>query len=240
MPRKLSFKNQCKLFLAQWLVRLGKLTHDDFTKHELQALIDDRFPYSFSFDIPIGTGSVRVLEGNTLLDSARNRIGLQCLASLDIEVAASTIYRAHVVLAFSATPHYNASTSILSLTEMRTDAITLVNDDYALIKDTQFLLAKLFPQRLNTLISNSLKSAVSLFTAGTSDKASEYLSLYLTGSKQAILDYHIPQIDAEIKRQINQNDLQHIMRDNQWREVLFSRYGKSVRVEDDVLRFYLC
>ena len=69
--------------------------------------------------------------------------------------------------------------------------------------------------------------------------ASEYLKLYLSGSKQAILDYHKPQIDNAITRQLTQDDLSHRMRDTQWREVLFARLGKNVRVEDNVLRFYL-
>ncbi|HAM16921.1 MAG TPA: DUF1439 domain-containing protein, partial [Alteromonas macleodii] len=34
-------------------------------------------------------------------------------------------------------------------------------------------------------------------------------------------------------------DLSHTMRNDHWREVLFSKAGQNVRVEDDVLRFYL-
>ena len=42
-----------------------------------------------------------------------------------------------------------------------------------------------------------------------------------------------------IKKQIKQEDLSHTMRHDHWREVLFSKAGQNVRVEDDVLRFYL-
>ncbi len=239
MSSKLSLKDNCKLIVAWCLVKLGKLTHDDFSKQELQSLVDGSFPYTFTFEIPIGTGTVNVLEGKVTLDESTNRIGLQCLASLTIVVASNTIYRAHVIFALSTTPCYVRETKTVCLNQLRTDAITLVNDDYALIKDTHYLLSRFFPRSVNSLLSGSLKSALSLFTAGTSDMASDYLKLYLSGSKQAILDYHKPQIDAAIRTQISEDKLCHELSDEQWREVLFSKRGESVRVEGNVLRFYL-
>ncbi|MEC9430656.1 MAG: DUF1439 domain-containing protein [Pseudomonadota bacterium] len=239
MTKNLSFKDKCKVYLAQWLVKWGKLTHDDFTKSELHDLVKGSFPYSFTFDIPMGTGTVTVLEGNITLDSESNRIGLQCLAALNIVVATTTIYRAHVVFTVSASPYYDKNMSTLYLTDVTTDSVTLVNDDYALIKDTQFLMSRLFPKSVNSLLGGSLKSALSMFSAGTSDLAADYLKVYLSGSKQAVLDYHIPLINTAIKKQIKQEDLSHTMRHDHWREVLFSKAGQNVRVEDDVLRFYL-
>jgi hypothetical protein len=236
---QLTLKDRITLFIATWLVKFGKLNHDDFTQAELQTLIEDAFPYQFTFDIPVGVGTVNVLEGKVTLDNTANRVGLQCLAAVQIEVAASTIYRAHIVFALSATPHYDPNAETLYLTNLTTDTLTLINDDYAFIRDTQFLLSKFFPKGINSLLGKPLRSALSLFTAGTSDKASEYLKLYLSGSKQAILDYHKPQIDNAVTRQLTQDDLSHRMRDTQWREVLFARMGKNVRVEDNMLRFYL-
>jgi len=239
LPNNLSLKDKCKVFFAQWLVKLGRLTHDDFTKSELHNLIKNSFPYVFTFEIPVGTGTVTVLEGNLILDDERNRIGLQCLAALNIEIAATTIYRAHVVFTLSATPYYDKNMSTLYLVDLKTDNVTLVNDDYALIKDTQFLLTRFFPKNVNNLLGRPLKTAFSLFSAGTSDIAADYLQLYLSGSKQKVLDYHTPQIDSAIKKQITQETLSHTMRNDHWREVLFAKLGQNVRVEENVLRFYL-
>ena len=206
-------------------MKWGKITHDDFTKPELQNLVIDSFPCTFTFDIPIGTGTVTVLEGNITLDSESNRIGLQCLAALNIVVTTTTIYRAHIVFTVSASPYYDKNMSTLYLTGFSTDSVTLVN--------------RFFPKSVNTLIGGSLKSALSLFSAGTSDIAADYFQVYLTGSKQAVLDYHMPHINNAIKKQITQEDLSHAMRTDHWREVLFSKLGQNVRVEDNVLRFYL-
>lgn len=239
LSKHLSFKDTCKFYVAQWLVALGKLTHDDFTKSELHVFLKDSFPYDCKFNIPIGEGSLSILEGNITLDNENNRIGLQCLAAIKIEAAATTLYRAHLIFTVSAVPHYEKITNTLSLKDISTDSVTLVNDDYAFIKDTQFIINRFFPKTVNSLINSTLKSALSVLSAGTADIAADYLKLYLTGSKQAILDYHIPQIDSAIKKQLAQQDLSHTMRENHWREALFAKLGKSVRVEDDVLRFYL-
>lgn len=239
LSTELTFKERVKLFIAQILVKWGKLTHDDFTQQELQDLVKDVFPYTFNFDIPVGAGKISVLEGNVTLNSKQNRIGIQCLAALNVEVAKSTIYRAHVIFSLSATPRYNKEKATLFLEDLTTDNITLVNDDYALIKDTQFIISKFFPTQVNTLLGKPLRSALSLITAGTSDIAANYLQLYTGGSKQAVLDYHKPQIHNAIISQLTPDDLSHSMRASQWREVLFSRLGKSVRVEENVLRFYL-
>lgn len=77
-----------------------------------------------------------------------------------------------------------------------------------------------------------------MVTVGTSDQAVEYLKLYLSGSKQAVLDFHKPQIEKAILDKMATLPLHHIMREDQWREVLFARYGKTVRVEPSSLRFY--
>ena len=107
----------------------------------------------------MGTGTVTVLEGNITLDSESNRIGLQCLSALNIVVATTTIYRAHVVFTVSASPYYDKNMSTLYLTGVATDSVTLVNDDYALIKDTQFLMSRLFPKSVNSLLGGSLPTS---------------------------------------------------------------------------------
>ena len=180
----------------------------------------------------MGTGTVTVLEGNITLDSESNRIGLQCLAALNIVVATTTIYRAHVVFTVSASPYYDKNLSTLYLTGVATDSVTLVNDDYALIKDTQFLMSRLFPKSVNSLLGGSLHAALSLFSAGTSDMAADYLKVYLSGLKQAVLDSH-PSLNSIKKRLTG--------RLKPYRVTTIGagavQSWQNVRVEDDVLRF---
>jgi hypothetical protein len=221
------------------MVKLGKLTHDDFTVEELNALIQPALPTTVDLDIPIGTATVTVESGTISLREETNSIFFQAFTSMQVAVANSVIYRAHVVVTLSATPTYNVDDKCVSLTHTAVESIQLVNDDYALIKDTRFLLSKLVPGRLDSIIGQSLKTALSLVTAGTSDTAANYLSLYLSGSTHAILNYHKPQITQAILREIDKLPLFHTMRDDVWREALFARYGKQVGVAENRLRFYL-
>lgn len=167
-----------------------------------------------------------------------NRLCIQLLASITINVAETTIYRAHLIITLSASPDYNKHESTLYFIDKQVDNIIMVNDDYALLKDTQFLLSRFVPGNLDSLLGRSLKNILSLVTVGTSDQAVEYLKLYLSGSKQAVLDFHKPQIEKAILDKMATLPLHHIMREDQWREVLFARYGKTVRVEPSSLRFY--
>lgn len=235
----LSIKDSCKLLIARVLVKLGKLRYDDFTKDELHELISDLFPHRFMLDIPIGTGTVNVQEGEISFDNEANRIALQCLAAIHIDVANTTLYRAHLVVVVSAKPDYDEMAKTVLLTHVCVDTITLINDDYALLKDSRYVLNTFFPQGINSLVTSSLRSAMSLFTVGTSYLATEYLKLYLSDSKQAVLDYHKPKINQAIQEALKSINLTHTMRESHWREALFARVGKSVRVEDDRLRFYL-
>lgn len=177
-------------------------------------------------------------SGKISLNAPDNRLCLQLLASITITIAETTIYRAHLIITLSASPHYNKTESTLYFIDKQVDNIAMVNDDYALLKDTQFLLSRFVPGNLDALFGRSLKSILSLVTVGTSDQAVEYLKLYLSGSKQAVLDFHKPQIEKAILDKMATLPLHHIMREDQWREVLFSRYGKSVNVEQQALRFY--
>ncbi|MDO6568705.1 DUF1439 domain-containing protein [Alteromonas sp. 1_MG-2023] len=235
---KLELRDRGMLLISRLLIKLGKLRYDQFSVDELNTLLSENLPQAFPLVIPVGNAHVAINSGKVSLNATANRLSLQLLASITITLAETTIYRAHLVITLSAEPHYNDIESTLYFINKQVDNIAMVNDDYALIKDTQFLLSRFVPGNLNGLFSRSLKSALSIVTVGTSDQAAEYLALYLSGSKQAVLDFHKPQIERAILNKVATLPLHHKMREDQWREVLFSRYGKSVNVEPDALRFY--
>lgn len=234
----LTFKARCKFLFARLMIKLGKLKHDDFTKEELESSLNDLLPHEFHFDIPVGIAKVSLLEGTVNFDESHQTINGQLLASIVIQSAATTLYRAHMVVVLGATPVYDKSTKSVSLQAITFEHITLINDDYALIGDTQSLLSAFLPSNLNTLLGKTVQSALSLVTAGTSTKVQNYLTLFMAGSKQAILDYHTPQIRAAVLKEIASQPTHFKLRPEVWREALFSRYGERVAIEDNRLRFY--
>lgn len=234
----LAFKARIKMWFASVLIKLGKLTHDDFTKDELEQLLASQLPQSFPLTIPIGVATVTMLEGKLSLDENSNAITVQLLASLNITVSNATVYRAHIVVTLSATPSYDIDTQAVSLKDVTLEHISLVNDEYALIGDTRLLFSSVLPGGVDQLLGRSLQSALSLMTVGTSDRAMSYAKLFMAGSKQNILDYHKPQITEAVLSEISKHPLTHTMRNDVWREALFARYGKRVGIEDNRLRFY--
>lgn len=249
----LSFKEQCKLGIGIILVKLGKLRYDDYTLEELSPFIDPHLPLTIPVDIPMGNAQLTLIQGKLSLMPTSNQIGLQLLGELNVTVLENRIYRAHIVITLTAEPHYNAASKCLSVKDIILEGISLVNDDYALIKNTQFLLDKLVPSPVSTLLgakpfseggltnnplTRGLKSALSLVSGGSTDQVSNYLSLYLKGSKQAVLDYHTPQIREIVSQHIETLPTSYTLADDGWREALFARLGKSVRVEPEGLRFY--
>lgn len=74
-------------------------------------------------------------------------------------------------------------------------------------------------------------------TAGSSDLASDYLHIYLSGSKQKVLDYHKPQITQLIEEIKQDPELSYEMDEADWQEKLFREYGKQVIVEEGCVRF---
>lgn len=235
--QELGWKARWQVLLATVLVKLGKLTHDKFTEDELTELAEEFYPHDFSLNTPVGQGHVSLQRGKVFCNHKDNRVCLQSLASIDIQTVGTRLYRAHLVLVISAEPRYDKATATLHFDHIDVDDIRLINDDYSLIQDTRFLINKLMPGGLSGLLSNSVKNVLSLMSAGTSDQAINYLQLYLDGSKQKVLDYHRPQIAAELVAMTRDLPLHHTMRDDVWREVLFKRYGEQVVVANNALEF---
>jgi hypothetical protein len=82
-----------------------------------------------------------------------------------------------------------------------------------------------------------MKTAFSIMTGTTTSEANSYLQMYLSGSKQKVLDYHKPQIEKLIVDLAAGDDMQYSLDINDFEEGLFIQYGKEVIVEEGNLRF---
>ncbi len=236
--QQLNWQDKWRVAAGWVLVKLGKLTHDDFTPEELNALVAPHFPQHFPIRPPIGEGAVTLERGQVSLNESANRISVQALASLEVSAFSAKLYRAHIMLHASCTPRFNSESATLHLEDVRFDGTRLINDDYALIKDTRFLIEKLLPGGVSNLLGRSVISGLSVLSGGISSQALDYLKLYLNGSMQRVLDYHQPQIESLMRETLAHTELHHRMRHDQWREYLFARLGQHVGIEDNRLRFY--
>lgn len=236
--RQLNWSDRGQFALAWLLVKFGRLTCDDFTEQELDALIAPYFPRQFPLNVPIGNAVVELTKGQVKCVESKNRLVLQSLASLQVNAFGAQIYRAHIMIVISSEPNYDKSSHTLHLDNISIDTLRLINDDYGLIKDATFLLSKLVPGGLSNLVGQSVLSALSLFSGGMSNQAQQYITLFLEGSMQRVLDYFRSDIEAMLLTIAGQYDIHHQMRASHWREYLFSLLGERVAIADSRLRFY--
>ncbi len=237
----MSWQERSKIWVCGMLIKIGRLTHDDFSRDELNALIQPHFPRLFHIDVPAGAGSVHVTEARVQFNAQQQRLALECFAELELNVLDAKIYRAHVILVVSAVPVYVPAEGIVRLTNVDVDVIQLVNDNFSFIKDTQDLISQILPgltlgKSLSNLLTQPLISVASVATTGRSDKIVNYLQLFLSADKQKILDHHKPDITRRLLSLLDEDTLYYKLSEG-WRELTFLRWGKQVSVEKDSLRF---
>lgn len=234
---QLSWREKIKLWIARWMVKWGKLTHDAFTLQELNELLLPYFPYRHMLEVPFGHGRISLERAELNLNEAANRIEVQVFSDLTILAMGNPIYRAHLVVLITARPDYRPGSGKVKASQVQVADIYLVNDQYSLIVDGTTLLDKFMPIPVSPMLRGPVKSMLSLATAGISDEALSYLQLYLGGSKQRILDYHKPQLEALIARLAADNLFEYQLDESDFRELLFARLGKQVVIEQKELRF---
>lgn len=226
-----------RLFIARILIRIGRLSYVDYSAAELKNIVDNHLPETFEIDVPRGKGELTLMQADLSMPMKNRFINVELLGSLLIGSTANPIYRAHLIVILNAYPIYDELTKTVKLEKLLVSEVRLVNDKYAIIEDSRELLSLFLPKPLQSLVGDTVKSALGIMTGGGSELASNYMKLYLSGSKQKILDYHRPQIESLVAEFAKKEYLQYTLNDENFEEHLFCLYGKTVSVENGQLRF---
>ncbi|NCP64403.1 MAG: hypothetical protein GW763_07520 [Paraglaciecola sp.] len=225
------------LWLAPWLIRFKKLTHASYSVAEINQLITPHLPAHFPIAVPKGQGTVTLISAEVSIPLNASLLHAQVVGALDIQYLGNPIYRAHILVFITALPYYDCEEKTVCLKTPSISEIRLVNDEYALLKDSASLLKLFVPSQVRSLVSGTVKTALSMLTGGTSTEMNDYLQIYLDGSKQRILDYHKPQLEKLITRLAAGDDISYRLDESNWQEKLFALHGKTVAVEEGELRF---
>ena len=234
-----SFKSSFRLFLAKCLIRFKRLKHVDYTVDEIKQLIQPHLPITLPISVPKGEGKVTLTKINISIPSQQDYIQAEVLGNIEITYLANPIYRAHVVLVAKAKPEYNQHSKSVRLRDIQVTDVYMLNDEYSIIKDTNSLIDLFVPSPVKSMVSGTMKTAFSLMTGTTTKEANSYLQVYLSGSKQKVLDYHKPQIENIIIDLAAGDDMQYCLDADDFEEGLFMQYGKEVVVEAGAVRFKL-
>jgi hypothetical protein len=232
-----SIKTAFRLLLAKCLIRLKRLKHVDHSADEINQLIQPHLPLTFPISVPKGEGRFTLSKTNISMPINADYIQAEVLGNIEVTYLANPIYRAHIVLVVQAKPHYEKTRKNVLLIDLRIIDIHLLNDEYSILKDTSNLINMFVPSPVLSMVTDSMKTAFSIMTGTTASEANSYLQMYLSGSKQKVLDYHKPQIENIITDLAASEDMQYSLDINDFEEGLFAQYGKKVVIEQGHLRF---
>lgn len=230
-----SIKTSFRLLLAKYVIRFKRLTHVDYTVEDISNLIEPYLPHSFPISVPEGVGLFTLSKVNISMPS--NYIQGEVLGSIKVTYLGNPIYRAHVILVVQAKPHFEDSTKNILLTDICITDIHMLNDEYSILKDTSSLIKLFVPSPVLSIVKGTMKTALNIMTGSIASEVNNYLKMYLSGSKQKVLDYHKPQIENIIVKLAASEDMQYSLSENNFEEGLFIQYGKEVVVEQGHLRF---
>jgi len=209
----------------------------DYSVDDISRLIQPHLPLSLPISVPKGEGRFTLSKASISMPLNSNHIQAEVLGGIEVTYLANPIYRAHVVLVVQAKPHYDHSIKNVLLTDLRITDINMLNDEYSILKDTSSLINLFVPSPVLSMVTGTMKTAFSIMTGTTASEANSYLQMYLSGSKQKVLDYHKPQIENIIVELAASEDMQYNLDIDNFEESLFIQYGKEVIVEDGHLRF---
>jgi hypothetical protein len=232
-----NIKTKLRQQLAKWLIRFKKLTHVDYSPDEISQLITPHRPVTFPVTVPRGDGKFHLSSIAISVPADSKFIKGVLSGGLEVTYLGSPIYRAHIVISVQAKPDYLAETASVKLKELSITEIYMVNDEYSILKDTSSLISLFVPSPVLSMMTGTMKTAFNLMTGSTASEANAYLQVYLSGSKQKVLDYHRPQLEKIIVELAAGEDMCYTLNKTDWEENLFIKYGQEVVVEQGNVRF---
>lgn len=230
-------KNRIRECLIRWMIKLGRIKSVVMTAEEINGFLSDNFPESFEIPVPGAKGEAIIQRAEVSMPPLSDHFVIHLFCALNIDSMGNPIYRAHVDIEGVAWPAFNKSDSQIYLNNIQVKKMTLVQDEYSLIKDTRQLINLLVPEPIRSVFGVTVKTTLNVLSRGVYKDAKQYLSLYMLNNKQRILDYHKPDLEKVIKRLNDEAELHYFLDDSNFEERIFAEFGQNVVVKDGVLQF---
>lgn len=230
-------KEKLKHWLFSWLIKFKRIKTVSLSAEELNSMLDANLPESFGFPVPRSKGRLDIKKATLEMPTDANHFEITLFCGVHIEMLANPIYRANIEILAHALPHFDVHEKVIQLAQINIASMTLVQDEYSLLKDTKYLMQQIVPGPVKSVLGVTMKTTLNIISNGTYDDARTYLSLYLDGSKQKVLDYHRPELEKIVLRLNNNGDLQYRLNEDVLEERLFADHGREVKVQNGSLQF---
>jgi hypothetical protein len=235
----MEFNDQSRLhrFLATWLIRLKFIKQIPADLDLVNQDLASELPISFAISIPGGSGDLTLTDVQVSIDEVTNTILADLLCDFVVTVAGTIIYQAYIQIILEGNVTYDQETKIIKPVNVRVRSTELIATKRSMIKDTRSLIVDRLPEPIKTVfISSFITTDAILKTIGVNELV-KYLSLYLSGSKQRILDYHHVDIENTILNYIETGHLTYQLDESIFEEQLFADYGQEIAVNNGQLLY---
>jgi len=237
MSTQTRIKSNFQYFIATFLVRWKFIRESSIEINEINQLISPQLPVSFEMVIPGGEGKLIILDVEIAPAESGDCITAQILCNFSVNINKNRIYNTHLHLELQAKSDYCKINKTISPSGIQVTAMQLIADQYSMIKDTRKLIATFLPEPMKTVFLTTLLTTGKLLeTLGKNDIV-KYLSLYLTGNKQRILDFHHKDIENNIINFAKSGSLSYQLDETDLDEKLFLNFGHQVQVVNEQLLF---
>jgi hypothetical protein len=228
-------------FVAKLLIRSKMIKESRYSCAELNDMLATNFPQTMQLPLPGSEGQLILLNAELSMPHAQHQLHIQLYCSFSVSVVNHDIYRAHLLISGIVTPYYLAEDKTLRLKNMQLSELRLVKDDYAFINSTTELATIFMPKSFKFLLLSSLNTTFSLLKDFVPAELLNYLTLYSSGSKQKVLDFHHADIERLILAEIEQDDWCYPLDETDFEEQLFAEFGQVVVIENGhlVFKFHL-
>jgi hypothetical protein len=235
-------KTRLHQLVTRLLVRFKQVKQTPVDIEVINQIVNKPLPEMFELETPGGLGELTIL-GITLTiapcstNPTTDCIHAEVMCNFSVKVKESLIYNTHLMLTIEAQPNYCKKTKTIGITQTTIAELQLISDQYSMIKDPTSLLNNLMPKPLNSIVSIALSSTKALLNTKTVNRAAKYLSLYTSGSKQMVIDYHKADIEKKVIELTQDNAMSYQLDESNFEERLFSDFGEKIVVKDGQLFF---
>jgi len=230
-------KHKLNQFLAKLLIRSKMIKEARYNAADLNDMLATNFPQTMQLPLPGSEGKLVLLNAELSMPLAQEQLHIQLYCSFSVKVANHDIYRAHLLISGTVTPYYAAEEKVLRLKNMQLSELRLVKDDYAFIDSSTDLATLFMPKSFKYLLKSTVNTTFSLLKGFVPTELLNYLTLYSSGSKQKVLDFHQADIERLIFEEVEQEDWCYPLDETDFEEQLFAEFGQLVVVENGFLVF---
>lgn len=230
-------KEKLEQRIARWLIKFRRVKSVSMTADEINELLSENLPETFEIPVPGCKGELIIQSAQVRMPALSDHFQVTLHCALHVESMGNPIYRAHVNISGSAWPAYDHANKRIYLNNIKVQEIKLIQDEYALLRDTKHIMSMFVPGPIRSVLGATLKTTLNVLSAATLRDTRSYLSIYVSGNKQKVLDYHKPELEKVVKQINDDGDLSYELDETIFEEQLFAEFGKDVRVKDSELQF---